>query len=401
VIGVLMLVNEFSPLPTGGAEKQAECLAERLGKQGFRVGVLTRGMPGLPGREQRDGYWIERVPQRGPGKLKALTFMLGAVWAVWKRRHEIDILHAHLAFAPALVAALMGRVLNKPVVVKFGTSGPYGDVRVSQRTWRGRLRLALLRRWVDVSIALSAEMEAEMLEAGFPRERVRRISNGVDADVFRPCHDKQAEKLALGLPGNIVALFVGRLAPQKAVPVLLHAWRRAVDECSGLQLVLLGDGPDRHALERMARQLAIDAHVTFAGHVPDVRRYLAAADMFALPSASSEGISNALLEAMASGVACIATAVGGSSEVLDNGNTGILLPSDRPDLLSEAIVRLVRHPDEAARYGERARSRILAHYSFAVVEGQYRAVYEQLLHRETLSQRSRPRTTRLRRRRGM
>ena len=388
MIGVLMLVNEFSPLPTGGAEKQAERLAERLGKQGFRVGVLTRGMPGLPGREMRDGYSIERIPQRGPGKLKSLTFMAGAMLAVLRRRREIDVLHAHLAFTPALVAAIMGRALNKPVVVKFGTSGPYGDVRVSQRTWRGRLRLALLRRWIDVSIALSPEMEAEMLEAGFPRERVRRISNGVDADVFRPCRDKQAEKSALGLSGKTVALFVGRLAPQKAVPVLLHAWRRAVGECSGLQLVLLGDGPDRMALERMARALSIDPHVTFAGNVPDVRRYLAAADIFVLPSASGEGISNALLEAMASGVACIATAVGGSSEVLDDGACGSLLPPDRPDLLSEAIVSLARHPDEAARYAERARSRILAHYAFAVVDGQYRALYDQLLHRETLSQRS-------------
>jgi len=181
-------------------------------------------------------------------------------------------------------------------------------------------------------------------------------------------------------------LFVGRLSPQKAVPVLLDAWRRAVAECPGLHLVLLGDGPDRLALERMPRELAIDAHVTFAGYAPDVRRYLAAADIFILPSASSEGISNALLEAMASGIACIATAVGGSPEVLGAGECGILLPPHRPDLLSEAIVSLVRHPDEAARYGERARSRILSHHAFAVVDGQYRALYEQLLRREAAPQ---------------
>lgn len=387
MIGVLMLVNEFSPLPTGGAERQAERLAERLVQQGFRVGVLTRGRPDLPGREMRDGYWIERIPQRGPGKLKALTFMLGAMWTVLKRRRGIDILHAHLAFAPALVAAVMGRTLNKRVVVKFGTSGPYGDVSVSQRTWRGRLRLALLRRCVDVSIALSAEMEAEMLEAGFPRQRVRRMPNGVDAETFQPCRDRPAAKSALELSGKTIALFVGRLSPQKAVPVLLDAWRRAVSECPVLHLVLLGDGPDRSALAHMARELAIDRHVTFAGRVPDVRGYLAAADMFVLPSRSSEGISNALLEAMASGLACIATAVGGSPEVLDGGACGILLPPDRPDVLSAAIVDLARHPDEATRLGERARSWILAHYSFAVVEGQYRDLYETLLHRETIPQR--------------
>src|SRR5689334_11058678 len=218
-----MLVNEFPPLPVGGAEKQAERLSEQLGMQGLRVGVLTRGAEGLPLCQQRNGYWVERIPQRGPGNLKSLSFIAGAMLSLIRRRREYAILHAHLAFAPAIVATIMGRLLGKRVIVKFGNSGPYGDVQTSLATRRGRLKLALLRRWVDMNIALSAEMESELLAAGFPHQRVQRMVNGIDVGMFRPHPKKNVAKAALGLDGRTIALFVGRLAPQKALPVLFQA----------------------------------------------------------------------------------------------------------------------------------------------------------------------------------
>jgi len=387
MIGVVMLVNEFPPLPVGGAEKQAERLSEQLALQGLRVGVLTRGADDLPLYQQRNGYWIERIPQHGRGKLKSLSFITGAMMALIRRRREYAILHAHLAFAPAIVATIMGRLLGKRVIVKFGNSGPYGDVQTSLATRRGRLKLALLRRWVDMNIALSAEMEAELLAAGFPPQRVQRMVNGIDVAMFRPQSKKGMAKEALGLGDKTVALFVGRLAPQKALPVLFQALRKAAEACPELHLVLLGDGPERPALERLAGELAIESKVIFVGNVSDVRGYLDAADIFVLPS-EAEGISNALLEAMAAGLACIATSVGGSPEVLDNGSCGILLPPNRPDLLAEALASLVHDRDEAARLGWRARERILAHYSFDVVDRQYRLLYDRLLRRDANTSRA-------------
>jgi glycosyltransferase involved in cell wall biosynthesis len=378
MIGVVMLVNEFPPLPVGGAEMQAERLSEHLGNQGLHVGVLTRGADGLPAHQQCSGYWVERIPQRGPGKLKAISFMAGAMAALIRRRREYQILHAHLAFAPAIVAAIIGRLLGKRVIVKFGNSGPYGDVQTSLATRRGRLKLALLRRWVDISIALSAEMESELLAAGFARDRVLRMVNGIDTHEFQPAADRAAAKDRLGLAGKTVALFVGRLAPQKALPVLLEAFQSAVAACPDLHLVLAGDGPDRTALERQAAELGLAPHVTFTGNVTNVKGLLGAADMFVL-SSEVEGISNALLEAMASGLACVATAVGGTPEVLDHGQCGVLLPPRRADLLSEALISLARSPAEVTRLGAQARARILAHYAFEVVDNQYRALYERLL----------------------
>jgi glycosyltransferase involved in cell wall biosynthesis len=156
--GVIHLVNEFPPLPVGGAERQAERLSGWLAARGWKVSVLTRGAASLPSRETRDGFEIVRIRPRGPGKLKSLTFVLGSVWTLLQRRNEYKILHAHLSFGPAFAAVIAARLLGKRVIVKLGNSGEFGDIRVSQKTLRGGVRLFALRRWADAVIALDDAM---------------------------------------------------------------------------------------------------------------------------------------------------------------------------------------------------------------------------------------------------
>jgi glycosyltransferase involved in cell wall biosynthesis len=386
---VVMLVNEFPPLPAGGAEKQAERLSGYLAAQGLQIRVLTRAGGGLPRHEWRDGFAIERVPAPGPGKLAPLLFALGAMLSLLRHRRQYQVLHAHLAFAPAVAAAVMGWLLGKKIVVKYGNSGPFGDVQVSSRSWLGRLKLAILRRFVDLHIALDSIMEDELLGAKFPRERVVRMVNGIEMGKFERRAAKPEAQAALGLAGKTVLLYVGRLAPQKALPDLFAALQSALTAWPDLHLLLLGDGEERQALEALSRQLGIAAQISFAGNVASVQPYLDAADMFVLPSLS-EGISNALLEAMTAGLACVATAVGGTPEVLDQGACGIVLPPARPDLFAEAIVRLASDPQELARLGEAARARVARTYAFNVVGDQYIALYHRLTaaspqHSDTLS----------------
>lgn len=375
--GVIMLVNQFPPMPAGGAEQQAERLARFLAGRGLDVGVITRAGGGLPPRERRDGFWIERVSDRGPSKLGTVRFTLGAMLTLWRRRREYGVLHAHLAFAPAVAAALMGRLLGKRVIVKFGNSGAFGDVQVSQASGRGRLKLGLLRRFVDANIALDEVMEGELLQAGFPRERVLRMVNGIQAERFARRAAPDAAKAALGLAGKTVLLYVGRLAPQKALPDLLTALDAARRARPELHLVLLGQGEERAALEARTAELGLKECVSFAGNVGDVQPYLDAADLFVLPSLT-EGISNALLEAMAAGLACLATAVGGTPEVLDGGACGTLVPAGRPELLQAEIERLAGDPAERARLGAAARARINRVYAFNVVGDQYVELYARL-----------------------
>jgi L-malate glycosyltransferase len=313
----------------------------------------------------------------GPGKLQTVSFVLGALIELWRLRREYSILHAHLAFGPAFAAVLAARFLGKRVVVKLGNSGEFGDIRVSQETWRGRLRLSVFRHWADLVIVLDEAMQAEALSAGFDPQRVRRMNNGIDARAF-VATDRQTVQLALGLNGKTVVLSMGRLATQKSLPMLFQAFASAALACPDLHLLVLGDGPERAALEALAQSLKISGQVTFAGNQNDVHPYLTAADLFVLPSAS-EGISNALLEAMSVGLACLATPVGGNVDVLDQGACGLLLPVGDVQAWSKALVELGRSASARKALGAAAQNRIRNEYDFDVVGARYEALYAELL----------------------
>jgi glycosyltransferase involved in cell wall biosynthesis len=273
---------------------------------------------------------------------------------------------------------LSARFLGKRVVVKLGNSGEFGDICVSQKTWRGRLRLWVFRRWADLVVVLDEAMQAEALSAGFSPQRVRRMNNGIDPRAFVSSLPHPEAQSALGLAGKVVVLSMGRLAAQKSLPVLFQAFAGALMDCPNLYLLVLGDGPQRTALEILAQSLNIAEHVTFAGNQADVRPYLGAADLFALPSAS-EGISNALLEAMSAGLACLATPVGGNPEVLDGGRCGLLLPVGDVIAWSKALVELGQSAPMRERLAKAARERIRIEYDFDVVGARYECLYAELL----------------------
>jgi glycosyltransferase involved in cell wall biosynthesis len=347
----------------------------------MRVGVLTRQVGKLAKYEHRDGFVIYRVPQIGPGKMKTFTFTLSAILTLLRFSPSYDILHAHLAFSPAVAAAVAGKLLGTRVIVKFGNSDAFGDIQRSQKTWRGRLRLSILRRWTDVCIALDAMMENEILTAGFLRERVIRMDNAIDAQQFVPCLDKSSAKKAfdmLALENKVVALYVGRLTSQKALPVLLHAMQRALLAAPNLHLLMLGQGEEEDALIGLADELGLQQNVTFVGYIDDVRPYLNVADLFVLPSLA-EGVSNSLLEAMSCGLACIATQVGGIAEVLSDGDCGLLVPPGNIEALANCLIRLSSNSNERIQLGTKARQRILARYDIRIVGSRYQHLYQRLL----------------------
>jgi glycosyltransferase involved in cell wall biosynthesis len=342
------------------------------------VWVLTRRAPGLAASESRFGFQIIRPPALGPGKLQTVSFVLGALAELWRLRKEYSILHAHLAFGPAFAAVMAARFLGKRVVVKLGNSGEFGDIQVSKKTWRGRLRLSVFQRWADRIIVLDEAMRKEALAAGFDPKRLRRMNNGIDAKAFAPLASRPDAQSALGLAGKVVVLSMGRLAAQKSLPMLFQAFAAALAECPSLHLLVLGDGPERPALDTLVKSLNISEHVTFVGNQADVKPYLNAADLFVLPSAS-EGISNALLEAMSAGLACLATPVGGNAEVLDDGRCGMLLPVGDVRTWSDTLVQLGQSSWARERLGKAAQERVRSEYDFNVVGERYESLYADLL----------------------
>jgi glycosyltransferase involved in cell wall biosynthesis len=325
-----------------------------------------------------NGFHVIRPATWGPGKTRTITFVIGALRHLWLLRHRIAIIHAHMLFGPAFAAALAGRVLGKRVIVKLGSSGPTGEIQVSLRTLRGRLRLALLRRWADVIVALDEEMQAEALSAGFLPERIFRMVNGIDVSSFAPSVSRDAAKAKLEKQDKVLILFVGRLVPQKSLPTLLKALHQAVRTCPNLHLMLVGSGSEQASLQVLADELQLHEFVTFAGDQSDVKPYLNASDIFVLPS-ESEGMSNALMEGMASGLPCIATPVGASSKMLGEGKYGMLVPVGDVDAWADALVELARDPIRRKELGRAAHQRIMSEYDFSVVGARYEALYRELI----------------------
>lgn len=381
--GVVMLVNEFPPLPVGGAETQAERLSVYLAGQGWPVWVVTRHGVGLPFQEERDGFQIVRPPTLGSGKMRTVTFMFFALIKLYQMRHQYQVLHAHLAFGPAFVAVILGHFLGKRVVVKLGGSNAIGDVNVSINTLRGRLRLAAIRKWADVVVVLTEVMRDEALSIGVPRENIRTFNNGIDLSAYAFDQSSREEaKGSFGLTGKTVLLFVGRLDPIKSLSTILDALVIATKSCSTLHFIVVGDGPEKQPLEVRAHSLGIEKFVTFAGNQKNIPSYLQAADIFVLPSIT-EGISNALLEAMSASLACVATPVGGSNEVLAQGKYGKMVPVMDVQAWADALIELGMDTQQRARLGELARQRILSSYDFKVVGAHYESLYNDLLRNST------------------
>lgn len=379
--GVMMLVNEFPPLPVGGAETQAERLSVYLARQGWNVWVITRHAAGLPFVEERDGFQVLRPKTLGSGKMRTITFMLFALIKLYRMRRQYQILHAHLAFGPAFVAVILGRLLGKRVIVKLGGSNTIGDIHVSLNTWRGRLRLYAIRKWADMVVVLTDVMREEALSVGIPEERVLLLNNGIDAGAYVfDLPQKEQARNSLGLAEKKVLLFIGRLDPVKSLPTVLDALASALVPCPSLYLLIVGDGPEKDSLEEQSRLLGIQKSVTFTGNQKNVRPYLQAADIFLLPSLT-EGISNALLEAMSAGLACMATPVGGSNEVLAQGRYGKMVPVADSQAWAQAFIELGSDSARRHQLGQRARQRILEEYDFNVVGARYENLYRELLGR--------------------
>lgn len=347
-----LAIQTFRPF-IGGAELQLERLLPHLAARGVRTEVLTRAFDGTPRREPLSGSVVHRTPIPGESPLASMVYVLAALAHLVRRRSRLDLVHAHGVLSPATIA-LGARLLGLPCLVTVLGTGARGDLARLACKPLGGLRARLLVRCAWFA-ALSAEAREELLASGVPAERIFALPNGVDLDVHRPAAFQERAHLreVLGLPRDgFVAAFVGRLHPVKDVDTLLEA-TVGVPE---LELVVVGDGPERERLEAKARRLGIEGRVAFHGCSSRVADVLRASDAFLL-SSHGEGMSNALLEAMACGLPCVVSrSVGGARELLGAGR-GILAADGDVAAWTEAIRRLIEEPalrralgDEAARF---------------------------------------------------
>lgn len=263
-------------------------------------------------------------------------------------------------------------------------------IHAERGTIQGRKRNLFFQRalWGAVNQVLSvSEIHRQLLSAtvGFPSERIKPISNGVDTDIFQPRSDeKTAIRTKLGFePERFYIGTVGNLRPVKNHALLLRACKQLCMEQDDVRLIIAGTGPLKEPLNELAGQLGIQHKIRLLGARTDIPEVLNALDLFVLPSLS-EGMPNAVLEAMACGLPVVATEVGGVSEVVEHGVTGLLVPSEDEEALASRLEELVCSETKRQMLGKNARERALACFSLDKMVRAYEQLYVSLVKGRTV-----------------
>ena len=250
-------------------------------------------------------------------------------------------------------------------------------VNYRTRSWPTRMADRLLKGADDLLISESrASRNFLVQKLGYAPSRVSVIHNGIDTSLFSPSSRKPD-------PDSIVVGTIGRLDAQKNQGVLLKAMA-ALRHIPRLRCVIVGEGPARGRLQAQIRRLGLGRSVELTGESRDPVRCLASFDIFTLPSLW-EGLPNALLEAMACGLAVVASQVDGVAEVVTSGQDGLLVPPADAAALAQSIARLVEDAGLRRRLGSAARERVLKDFSLPAMIAGYTAAYRVILARRSSS----------------
>ncbi len=375
---VLMVTGAYYP-EVSGAGLQCRSLIGAARGEGIEFRVITTCRDrSLPFRDQVDGVPVYRLPA-GQGPWRTLRSWLPRL--AWLARHELfraRVYHLHGISRKSWLFLLLGRLPGRRTLLKLTSLGEDDPRSLRRRSPAHYLFLRLAHRWLVPSRAL----EEACLEAGLPRRRVIFLPNGVDTFRFRIARreEKRCLRLALGLPAEgPLIIFTGHYSQDKRPQLAARAWSRLKTPA---HLLLIGeDQPGAYEVspEAVAAVETVAALPGLPGQLIRVRRtdriedYCRAGEVFILPSVR-EGLPNALLEAMACGLACVATRLPGSTDRLlgEEGQAGLLLPPDDEDALVAALERLCADPSLRSALGVAARRRIVAEYDLRCVALDYR-----------------------------
>jgi glycosyltransferase involved in cell wall biosynthesis len=377
-----MIVRLFFPW-IGGTERQAHKLAKILIANGLDVKIVT-------------GWWFRKTPQReniegvpvfrnitlwemfgirGLRRFGGYLYILSLLWYLGRTRNEYDIIHVHGLNYHTFTAALAGRWFHKKVIAKLANSGDASDIKKMRREQQLPLASYMIPTALkcDRFVATTGTIVNELKAEGVPAGCIVQLPNGVETDLIDP-------KSGYNFGKTVRVTFVGRLHDQKGLDILFQGFSKLCEKFSSLdiQLQLVGDGPLRNNLLSLAKQLKIDAKVNFVGKTDRVYSYLKETDIFVLPS-RAEGMSNALLEAMAFGLPVIVSNIPGNALLVQNEKNGLVFETENSDALVEALSLCLNDSAFRERMGKAARSTIEEKYSLESVAERYIALYREFL----------------------
>jgi glycosyltransferase involved in cell wall biosynthesis len=307
---------------------------------------------------------VSRIPCAGPLDAQAFRQLNDYI-----RTHQIDLVHSHKY--KTTFYALPGKWARR-----FKLVTTYHNWLTHTRALQAYAALdKRLARFNDAAIAVSTPV-AQELRRHVPAHKVHQIDNGIDTQRFQRQMSPEAAKQALGLdPARPVLGFVGRLSDEKGLPYLLEALAHHMPSQASLQVIIVGEGDARPALQAQIQQLGLGKQVHLLGNRRDTPLIYSAMDVFVLPSVL-EAFPMVLLEAMSCGCPVVATDVGEVSRIIKTNQTGIMTPSRSPEALGQAIQDLLANPQWAHRMGQDASARVSAMFSAQAMAQQYLRVYQ-------------------------
>jgi glycosyltransferase involved in cell wall biosynthesis len=377
-----MILPAYLPESFGGAEQQTRRLARALARRGAAVTLLAPRLSRRTSAREREGtvvvrrFHLRAAPNLGGRHLDAFLWwcMCISAW-LWRNRRSYDVIYVVHGRLHAFPAAITGKWLGKPVVVKPGGGGEaHFDLSVVRRKrLLGSFFARGIARNTTAWVATSQTIAADLTRWGVPSERVHSIPNGVEV----PENIRRRRR-----NGVLQFVSIGRLDREKAVDQTIRAFAVVATDAPA-HLTILGDGPCREELESLSHHLGQAGRITFPGAVADVTPYLRDADVY-LSSSVSEGMSNALLEAMSHGVVPVVSRVSGVADVVEEGVAGLVFPpGDEPTLAMRLQEALIMPAELRWAIGDAARAAMRARFALHEVADRHLRLYRSLVEQGT------------------
>lgn len=375
-----MITNQFPP-DYGGGARQAFFLSKRLIRKGIDVEVVTRKL-NPKGYFEYEGFLkVHRLSPVMGKKINDKFFYFNLFFWLLRHARKFDVFHGHSLSENSLIATLVAKITNRPVILKMTLLGR-DDPLSLQKTRKGRFNIKIFSL-AEALISISSELTELYLKSELDPDKLLEIPNGVDLDIFKPTEVSRI------INNDIRVLFCGTISPRKGVDTLIRAWSIVQKEFKNAKLIIVG--PVWRTLKKELLDLKNAflgdiigivkqerLNVEFTGLVNNVESYYSSSTLFVLPT-KREGLPNSLLEAMASGLPVVVGDIQGIRDVVKDRHDGLITSNDDPGVLATSIIKCLQCRSLREKLGQAARKTVELNFNLDIISDRYIEIYKRLI----------------------